>query len=168
MGIILSPCKFCGRNAQVQNEQPVDSAEHFSFRFLQSSRFSALSSHIAKLNPLFAKLQGDQTGHAGSIFTTVRFRHYIFGYKTIFTYNVGYPGESSTVTQRITEKPFHHFVVHRFVTGVDDTLQEKVRFLQLVEEKRISLRELKRTQMILVNRFGTHHVQPRKEPATSG
>ena len=40
--------------SDVYKRQPVDSAEHFSFRFLQSSRFSALSSHIAKLNPLFA------------------------------------------------------------------------------------------------------------------
>ena len=122
---------------------------------------------ITELKPLFTKFQGDQTCHTGGIFTTVGFRHHIFGNKPVFTDNIGYTGECSTVTQRITEEPFHHFIIHRLTAGVDNTLQKEISFLQLIEEERISLREFEGTEVMLGDRFGTHHIQTCKKPATT-
>ena len=35
----------------------------------------------------------------------------------------------------LVEQPFHHFIVHRFVAGVDDALQEKIRFSSWSKKK---------------------------------
>ena len=127
-----------------------------------------MRSEITELKPLFTKFQGDQTCHTGGIFTTVGFRHHIFGNKPVFTDNIGYTGKCSTVTQRIAEEPFHHFIIHRLTAGVDNTLQKEISFLQLIEEERISLRKFERTEVMLGDRFGTHHIQTCEKPATAG
>ena len=48
-----------------------------------------MRSETTELKPLFTKFQDDQTCHTGGIFTTVGFRHHIFGNKPVFTDNIG-------------------------------------------------------------------------------
>ncbi len=50
------------------------------FLFSQGQQaWHPLRSETTELKPLFTKFQDDQTGHTGGIFTTVGFRHHIFG-----------------------------------------------------------------------------------------
>lgn len=127
-----------------------------------------LAARSAELKALFTEFQGNQVRHAGGVLATVRFGHYVFGDKAVFAYDVGHAGESTAVTQRVVEQPLYHFVVHRFVAGVDNALQEKIRFLQLVEEERIGLRKLERAEIVAGDGLGTHHVQTGEEPAAAG
>ena len=60
------------------------------------------------------------------------------------------------------------FIIHRLTAGVDNTLQKEISFLQLIEEERISLREFEGTEVMLGDRFGTHHIQTCEKPATAG
>ena len=66
------------------------------------------------------------------------------------------------------KEPLNCFVAHRALAGVNDTLQEEVGFLQLIPKERIDFGELKRWEIVLGKCLGTHYVQSRKQPATSG
>ena len=167
-GVVLRPCEFCGRYTQVQDKHAVDGTQHFCFCFLHGGRLGVFRCHVTELQTLFAKFQSDQTRHADGVFAAVRFGHHVFGDETVFAYDVRHSGECTAVAQRIAEQPFHHFIVHRLVAGIDDALQEQISLFQLIEKERIGLREFERTQIVFVDGFGTHYVQTGEEPATSG
>ena len=93
--------------------------------------------------------------------------HHIGGDQTVFGYQVGYSGELAAVSYRVTEKPLHLAVIHRKITGIDDTLEKKIGFLKLVIEEDVVLGELKGSEVVLFNHLGTKHVHPGKQPAAS-
>ena len=101
------------------------------------------------------------------MFTAVSFRHHSSRNQSVFQNQVRDSGKLPAIPYRILEQPFHHFVIHRFLTGIDDALQEQVRFFQLVIEEIIILRELHFLQTVFGYHLRTKHIQPRKQPATS-
>ena len=154
------------RNAQVQHQHAVDSAEHGGFLLLQGGRLGAFGSKVTEPEGVFLQLQRNEIGHTGGVLATVGLRHGTLGHKTVFGNDIRHSGECASVTQRMFQQPLHCFVVQRLFRSVDDALQEKVGLLQLVPKERIYLRELERPETIACKGFGTHHVQPCEEPAT--
>ena len=168
LGILTYIIELCRWNTQIQYQHTIYSTEHCCFLFFQCYRFCSFSSKVTQLQAVFFQFQRNQICHTRSIITAIGFRHSFLRYQTIFTDNVGNSRKCSTITQRMLKKPFHCFVAHRFFTGVDNTLQEKIGFLQLIPEERVNLRKFKRLKIIFGNSLGTHHVQSGEEPATSG
>jgi hypothetical protein len=65
------------------------------------------------------------------------------------------------------EQPLYCAIVNRVLACIDDTLQEKVRLLQLVEEEVVYLSEFESAEVLASNHLCTHHVATCKEPAKS-
>ena len=65
------------------------------------------------------------------------------------------------------EEPFYGLISQGTLGGVDDALQEEVCLLQLVPEEGIDFGELERLETVFGKSLGTHHIQPRKQPAAA-
>ena len=86
---------------------------------------------------------------------------------TVLGDKVGNSRKLAAVVDCVTEKPLHLAVIHGQVTGVDDTLQEKVGLLQLVIEEDVVLGELERTEIILFYHLSPEHIHPGEQPASA-
>ena len=167
LGIVADIVELRGRYTEVQHQHAVDGSEHRSFLLLQSFGLGTGGSHVTQLQTILFQLQRDEVGHAGGIFTAVCFGHGIFGNKAVFGNNVGHTSKGTPIAQRMLEEPFYGLISQGTLGGVDDALQEEVCLLQLVPEEGIDFGELERLETVFGKGLGTHHIQPRKQPATA-
>ena len=99
----------------------------------------------------------------------VSIEHYT--YESIFGNEIRKHVPLSTVTHqvRVAEKMRHESTIQRLASGLNHTLQEKIRALQLVPEKHVRLTQLEGLgQIVLSHHLNSDHVQTREDPASSG
>ena len=122
---------------------------------------------LAQFEPVFAKFEGEHTGHFAGVVGVVAFGHHLRGHHAVFAHHVLHTGEGTAVGNGIFEEPLHRLVVHGATGVVDDRLQEEVGFLQLIVKRVVALRELELGELALLDHMGAHHVQSREEPAAT-
>ena len=93
--------------------------------------------------------------------------HHVLWHETILRHQVCHACVCASVAQRVLKQPRHNLVVKRLFARVDDALQEKIAFLQLVVEEEINLAKEEILHAKRLHGTIAQHICSCEEPAAS-
>ncbi len=147
LSIALGPGELSRRHTIGQGQDMIDGLEHLYL--IQCSQLLiyhlialaclGVVTFLAQLQTHLAEFEFDQAADLAGISGLIVVWHHLRRHYAILLHQIGHTAEGTAIRERILEEPINHTVIHRLLTCVDDSLEEKVSFLQLIIEEQIAL-----------------------------